>query len=202
MSKMNNRNNIIKRRYIVLGVALAMTFLTACGNGKSAVDDVLENQASEADITENLAAPAEIVLPDENTQDTKKQQEENTDGTEQPDYNTLDVDLTELSSTMVYSEVYNMMCMPDDYRGKVVKIQGTFNIYEDPATGKIYYACIISDATACCSQGMEFLPEGLSYPKDFPKLGSEITVIGVYETYNEGEYMYCRLGNARIDVEK
>lgn len=46
------------------------------------------------------------------------------------------------------------------------------------------------------------MPEGLSYPKDFPKLGSKITVIGVYETYNEGEYMYCRLGNARIDVEK
>lgn len=59
---------------------------------------------------------------------------------------TIDVDLTQLSSTMVYSEVYNMMISPDDY----------------------------------------------------PELGSDITVTGIFETYEEDGYTYCRLKNAKL----
>ena len=36
----------------------------------------------------------------------------------------VDLDLTVLSSTMVYSEVYNMMNEPEPYEGKMVKMQG------------------------------------------------------------------------------
>ena len=36
----------------------------------------------------------------------------------------IDVDLTKLSSSMVYSEVYNMMNEPEPYEGKMVKMQG------------------------------------------------------------------------------
>ena len=46
-----------------------------------------------------------------------------------------DVDLTTLSSTMVYSEVYNMMTAPSDYIGKNVKMKGNFSYYQDPNTG-------------------------------------------------------------------
>ena len=63
-----------------------------------------------------------------------------------------DIDLTALSSTMVYSEVYNMMTAPSDYIGKNVKMKGAFSYYQDPNTGNEYYACIIQDATACCAQ--------------------------------------------------
>jgi len=34
----------------------------------------------------------------------------------------IDVDLTEMSSTMIYSEVNNIMTNPDDYMGKTIKI--------------------------------------------------------------------------------
>lgn len=58
----------------------------------------------------------------------------------------IDVDLTKLSRTMVYSEVYNMMYTPDDYIGKTVKMKGQFAHYEDPDTKVQYFACIIADA--------------------------------------------------------
>ena len=111
----------------------------------------------------------------------------------------IDVDLTQLSSTMVYSEVYNMMYTPDDYIGKTVKMKGQFAYYEDPETKAQYFACIIADATACCSQGLEFILTGKhSYPNDYPELGSEITVTGIFEVYTENGFQYCRLKDASL----
>ena len=113
--------------------------------------------------------------------------------------NSIDVDLTKLSSTMVYSEVYNMMYTPDDYIGKAVKMRGQFAYYEDPDTKSQYFACIIADATACCSQGLEFVLTGEhTYPKDYPELGSEITVTGIFELYEENGLQYCRLTDAEM----
>ncbi|MBQ8117911.1 MAG: hypothetical protein IJ147_07645 [Lachnospiraceae bacterium] len=60
-----------------------------------------------------------------------------------------------------------------------------------------YYACIIQDATACCAQGMEFvLTEDYHYPEDYPEEGQEIAVVGIYDTYMEGDYKFCTLRNA------
>lgn len=112
----------------------------------------------------------------------------------------IEVDLTKLSSTMVYSEVYNMVVTPDDYLGKRVKMSGTFGVYQDPSTEKYYYACLIADATACCSQGIEFVLEGdYSYPDDYPEVGSDITVAGVFDVYEENGDTYCQLVNAIME---
>ena len=126
-----------------------------------------------------------------------------TDTSSDVDKTAIDVDLTKLSSTMVYSEVYNMMCVPDDYIGKTIKMKGQFAIYQATDENgafipdKIYFACIIADATACCSQGLEFALAGeYTYPDDYPELGSEITVTGTFELFEEDGCLYCRLGNA------
>lgn len=106
----------------------------------------------------------------------------------------VDVDLTQMSSTMVYSEVYNMVSSPDDYEGKTVKMRGTFSYYHDDNRDKDYFSCIIADATACCSQGIEFvLAQEATYPDDYPALGEEITVAGVFHTYEEDGYLFCQL---------
>lgn len=108
-----------------------------------------------------------------------------------------DVDLTTLSSTMVYSEVYNMMTEPDKYVGKTVRMNGSFAVYEGETQN--YYACLISDAAACCSQGIEFVLDGEhSYPDDYPELGEEITVVGTFDKYYEDDVLYCQLINAKI----
>lgn len=111
----------------------------------------------------------------------------------------IDVDLTTLSSTMVYSEVYNMLISPEEYVGKTVKMDGMFDCYHDEAEDKYYFACIITDATACCAQGMEFiLIDDYAYPDDYPQVGDEICVIGEFSTYQEGKSVYCTLKNARL----
>ncbi len=113
----------------------------------------------------------------------------------------VDVDLTQLSSTMVYSEVYAMVYEPEQYIGKTVKMHGLFATQE--YNGERLYACIVQDATACCAQGLEFeLAEELVYPDDYPEPGEEITVIGTFDTYKEEHdgnfYIYLVLRNARF----
>ncbi len=115
----------------------------------------------------------------------------------------IDLDLTTLSSTMVYSEVFNMMTDPSEYIGKTVKMTGAFAYYHDDTTDTDYYSCIVQDATACCSQGIEFDPgDSYTYPDDFPAEGDEITVVGTFETYDEGSYTYCTLRNAEMTYDE
>lgn len=108
----------------------------------------------------------------------------------------VDLDLTELSSTVVYSEVYNMLITPDDYKGKIIKMKGQFNQYTDEETGKIYNAVIIPDATACCQQGLEFELSDKTNP-NFEQ-NTEITVVGTFDTYSDGKFLYCHLKNAKM----
>ena len=74
----------------------------------------------------------------------------------------VDIDLTALSGIMVYSEVNSMISFPDDYIGKTVKMQGQFTMYQATDENgafipdKMFFACMIADATACCAQGLEF----------------------------------------------
>ncbi len=111
----------------------------------------------------------------------------------------LDVDLTTLSSTMVYSEVFSMLTSPDDYVGKTVKMEGLFAYYHDEVTDNQYFACVIQDATACCSQGLEFiLTDDYHYPEDYPEVNEEICVVGVFDTYQEGDITYCTLRDAKL----
>ncbi len=115
------------------------------------------------------------------------------------EYEIIDVDLTAISGTLVYAEVSNMMMSPDQYIGKTVKMGGPCAIYTDESTKKSYYACIISDATACCAQGIEFvLTDDYKLPDDYPQLGDDVCVIGIFDTYEEGGYTYCTLRNAKL----
>ncbi len=117
----------------------------------------------------------------------------NTEQVESKEYDTVDVDLTQLSSTLVYSEVYNMMTAPNDYKDKIIKMNGTLVYYHDDYTGNDYYNCVVQDATACCAQGFEFEPTNISKDELIRNDGKFITVIGKFDIYYEGEYMYCTL---------
>ena len=107
----------------------------------------------------------------------------------------VDVDLTQLSSTMVYSEVYNIMMAPEDYVGKVIRMNGEcVSAYYEP-TDATYYSIIIQDATACCAQGIEYvLGDGQAYPED----GGEATVTGRFESYDENGTTWYHLVDASV----
>lgn len=114
------------------------------------------------------------------------------------------VDLTTLSSTMVYAEVFAMMSSPEDYVGKTVKMQGIFSKGQLYAAGSLndggtVFACVIQDATACCAQGIPFeLAGDHTYPQDYPELGDTITVVGTFEIHQQEGMQFCRLRDAEL----
>lgn len=108
-----------------------------------------------------------------------------------------DYDLTGMSGTVVYSTVSDMVQNPQNYLGKTVKITGNFRVEE--ASSRNYYSCVIPDATACCSQGIEFvLSDKRSYPSDYPTPGEQITVAGRFGVYTEGGRIWIQLENAKF----
>ncbi len=110
----------------------------------------------------------------------------------QPDP-TVDIDLTVMSSIMIYSEVYNIVVDPDSYVGKSIKLQGFFQTYENPQLQKNNYFVIVPDATACCEQGLEILVGDGSTPYEYPKELSTVEIKGVFEKYEEADNTFYRI---------
>lgn len=78
-------------------------------------------------------------------------------------------------------------------------MEGSFASYHDEASGNYYFACIIMDATACCSQGMEFvLTDDYTYPDDYPEEGGYVCVAGTFDIYEEDGFTYCTLRNSTL----
>ena len=191
---------MMKRLFCLLLAVCMMASLCACGkdSGKDARNDASSSNEESSASAESIPTPKEQETPDEQqTPEEPEQTQTSADGVE--------VDLTVLSSTMVYSEVYNMLYNdPAHYLGKTVKARGGFSIYQLVTDGvlqpdPVAYACIIADATACCAEGMEFVLEGdYTYPDDYPELGAEITVIGEFQSYEENGMTWYHLVNARL----
>lgn len=192
---------------------LCIFLITGCSNKKStdgkgfnntnSVDKVIDNQIANEDrkneTTESEEASSNVES-NKDTEDTISGAEDvrNTDGT-------VDYDLTQMSSDMVYATVYQMMVTPEEYEGKTFRIDGNFYATYYEATKKYYFYCVIQDATACCAQGMEFVWENGShiYPDEYPEENAEIVVEGTFETYKEegDQNLYCRLSDAILQQE-
>ncbi|MBQ6441943.1 MAG: zinc ABC transporter substrate-binding protein [Lachnospiraceae bacterium] len=171
-------------------IANGANYLSIMKNNLSVMKEALQSDGEEI-AADNRQTGVDENAPEPESIDGSETAVSTTDG--------IDVDLTTLSSTMVYAEVYNMMVQPEDYTGKTVKMDGLFSSYHDEQTGKDYFACTIMDATACCSQGIEFvLTDDYVYPDDYPEEGGEICVCGVFDTYQEGDYTYCTLRDATL----
>ena len=181
----------MKKRLFCLFLAVWMT-LSLCACGKDSQKDT-ENKTPSSNA--EMSAPEAEIIPTPDEQGTPKEQ--TPEESEQPQAS---------ADTMVYSEVYNMLYFyPEDYYGKTVKMTGLFNVYQSVDENGVVldmpvaYACIISDATACCAEGMEFVLEGdYIYPDDYPELGAEITVIGEFQSYAENGIAWYHLVNARM----
>ena len=94
----------------------------------------------------------------------------------------VDVDLTKMSGTVVYAMVYQMVTEPMKFKGKRIKMAGVFSSYYDDETDQRFYGCVISDALACCSQGLAFeLAKPRKFPDEYPDEGSKITIKGVFD---------------------
>ena len=114
----------------------------------------------------------------------------------------VDLDLSGMSGTVVYAQVYNMLCDPDSYLGKIIRMAGYYNYFDDQAHGTVYHACVVPDATACCAQGIEFVLAGEHiWPDEYPEIGTDIIVTGRLETYEEEGIKYLHLVDAEMVLE-
>lgn len=155
---------------LIISVVMIMS-LAACAGGNTAATEAADSSAADTPADENTADAAFA------------------DG--------VDIDLTSMSSTMVYSEVLNMQQTPEKYLGKTVRMRGPFNVTE--TADNRYFACVIADAAACCATGIEFVWAGdHSYPEDYPDPETEITVTGTFNTYKEGNSSYLQLKDADV----
>lgn len=112
----------------------------------------------------------------------------------------IDLDLSSMNTTMVYSQLADMLQNPDSYIGKTIKMTGQFTLSQNVETKQKYYNVTVMDATACCQQGLEFVWEGHTYPDDYPAVNSNIEVTGVFETYDEDGAVYCHLISNDVKV--
>ena len=198
-----------KRILFVCSLSLVLVFAAGCaGGGKSAggngnnVNDVLQQQMDAQD------GKTETETEPETETESQTQAQTQPVGTPPPPEEAkadlsstegVDVDLTLLSGTMLYSQVSYMTYRPEEFKGKVVRVPGNFSVAYNWDRTKQYFGCVISDQSACCTLGVEFeLPESYTYPDDYPEEDSLITVQGTFDTYEEEGYTYCVLRNATL----
>lgn len=193
---MKKRSMICTLIIMILLLTAGIFILTGCGDSTG---------------EDNAAAEDTTVVEDTASDETQTQDEtssgdwKDVQGEPEIDISALggpggvDVDLTKLSSTMVYAVVNDMMMRPNEYLGKMVRMHGAMSTYHDEKTGNTYYACIIKDATACCAQGIEFATTDEYDVSDYPPDGEELTVVGNYDLYEENGYQYCILHDAILE---
>ena len=195
------------KKLITLMVSIAMAAaLVSCGD-TSAMDKLIEKAESSSAAAEGTLSESADSSED-GTETDESEIDDYLSYVPEPSSNTLadkidakngdiDIDLTMLNPTMTYTQVYDMTINPDGYEGKKVRAAGTFAYTTED--GKEYFAAIVRDATACCSQGIEFvLADERKYPDDYPPLDSEITITGTFNSYKEGNYVYIQLLDATL----
>ncbi|SFG67113.1 hypothetical protein [Oribacterium sp. WCC10] len=201
--------------YLKTGIGCISAFtLIACGDSScrgtvvsgniKSVNDILQQEMSKEDsqndvqsetetwqnIDETYLSESEYFVPDRN-QEEDRTVTGKTEG--------IDIDLTSMNADMVYAEVFDMMMEPEEYVGKIIKMEGLFTTFRDETDGNVYFGCIIQDALGCCAQGMEFfVTDEYHYPDDFPKEGNSVCVVGRFDRYQEGEAEYYALVDSKL----
>ena len=187
------------KRIKITGVLLAMVLvMSGCVQ-----QDITEEDNGQKE--EGTTGTLSVITMTEDAEETTETETTTTEVTaEDSTIPGVDYDLTSMSKDMVYATIYQVMYEPDKYVGKVFRVQGPYYpVYVDE-TGKYYHYCLIQDAAACCTQGMEFVWEDGShiYPDEYPAENTEITVQGTFEIYTEDEdssFVYFRLNSATLE---
>lgn len=229
-----NGDNIKRIMALILVLGMILTVTGCSGgdsqtmgsrlNTENAVDKVLNQKTDSVYQEEDRKSETEPATETETTTETEPATETEsapaTEPTSEPTYGQVvngdssviaqyksegvDVDLTLMGKDLIYATVYQMMSKPEEYEGKTIRIEGKYYASYYPVTDKYYNYCLIADALACCSQGLEFeLGGDAVYPDDYPADQSQVIVTGVFETYTEeaGQtFYYCRLKDAKYEL--
>lgn len=163
---------------ILLPILLAtLILITGCGN-KAAEADTAPVQKVEggAASEERSSAPADFP-----TQIQKN-----------------DSDVFEIKEKMFIAQCNDIYLNPDEYMNRTIKVEGMYNEYEDPSTGKAR-CYVYRNGPGCCGNdgvaGFEILYEGdAPKPKDWIAVEGKIEVIGE----SGSEYVALRLSSLKV----
>ncbi len=205
-------------KLIIIGIALLS--LSACSesnnknklpNTQTSINKVLDEQVKSADNNSNTNKSDDLNKDSENKDsnldnNNQNNNNSNTDNSDKknPTDESIDYDLTTMSSEMVYATVFQLVTYPENYIGKKVKMGGAYYVATNEEVQKNYHYVIISDATACCTQGIEFVWDDGShvFPDEYPAEGTEVEVVGIFESYIDEDdgIQYCRLKNSSMKI--
>ena len=149
------------KKTLLIALCAACLLLNGCGKDAATVSS---GAALAKAIAENTAAPVSAAA---------------------------EIDLTKMSSTMVYSYVFNMVNAPNDFIGQRFRIRGNYDEEYWDQTKLTYHYIVIADATACCAQGLEFVLTDINAA--YPQVGEEFEISGTFGTYTENGNLYIRI---------
>jgi len=110
----------------------------------------------------------------------------------------VDIDLSELSMTMIQAEYQRIISNSEDYMGKTIKVYGSYYILPLDNAGNIAHYVIVVSGDECCQMGFEFKRDSsYIYPDDYPSQNTMIQVTGTLDKHEQfgASYIY-------IDADK
>ena len=109
-----------------------------------------------------------------------------------------EIDLTGLSTAVLYATVGKMNGSPEPYAGKTVRMAGYFTA-EQTGLG-IRYTCGVPDMAGCCFEYVEIRYAGDPGPDEIPADGTVVTVSGIFGFDRVNEYLhYTFLADAAVE---
>jgi len=115
--------------------------------------------------------------------------------------NDVDIDLSDLSMTMIQAEYSRIVSNADDYSGKTIKVYGSYYtlVFGDPGE-RLHYIIIIS-GDECCQMGFEFRRNGnYAFPGDYPTQNAMILITGTLQKDEEvgASYLYINVDEFEV----
>ncbi|NLJ64373.1 MAG: hypothetical protein GX337_03145 [Christensenellaceae bacterium] len=107
-------------------------------------------------------------------------------------------DLSRLSSTMAYAQLYDMLCNAENYVGSAVKLKGPYMPYQSEA-GELMHFVLVYDMQGCCELALEMLPtRGANI--EYPEMNTEIEAEGLFDICNDDGVRFVALRINRINI--
>ena len=191
MIKLEKRKKIILLSVCaVIALAIILVFIIPPNSNDSGEYERRNDNAAQDNNYDN----------DDAVQDNKDNKDNNgSNGNERQ--GSIDIDLTAMSSTMVYAAVLNIMRSPGRHAGQTIRVSGTYHPFFWDETGLYYHYVIVDGQPGCCPQRMEFkLSDNYVFPDDFPPEGAMIEITGVFGSYQEMGHTFFYLAVGYIIV--
>ena len=118
--------------------------------------------------------------------------------TNDTDENDVDIDLSDLSMTIIEAEYSRILSNADDYNGKTIRAYGLYYTLLFSNSGDRFHYIIVVTGDECCQMGFEFRRDGdYIFPDDYPSQNAIIQITGTLTKDEEigPSYLY-------IDVDE